>query len=277
MIWLLGFAVLAASVVLFFAADVITGLRVKVRELEKELARLEKECAEESALSLREVVVFTNDGHDYPVVIDMSLCDKFAAEFLLNSGHALIAEKAHDKLPWPLGSISYGEIVSIEVRMPSAWRLRATERCLVFDNGRIVWLRWGELVRSLMRDLAFPFVTPKPLTPEEFAMLIDGDLRAERVAAWAEYKNSNDTRDCRGLDYREFFQRIRECLDESELVFKKLMQRPTLRQFMREVLPGTSIPVLELLKTDKGMEQVRAYIEAVRAAGTTYLESVAKT
>lgn len=272
-----GWFVAAAAIVLVvIAANIITGLRAKVRGLEKELARLEKECAEESALSLREVVVFTNDGHDYPAVIDMNLCDKFGAEFLANSGHALIAEKAHDKLPWPLKNISYGEIVSIEVRMPCAWRLRATERCLVFDNGRIAWSRWGELVRSLMRDLAFPFLTPKPLTPEEFAMLIDGHLRAECVAAWAEYKNSNDTRDPWGLDYCEFFQRIRDCLDAIACGWKKLMQSPTTRQFMREALPGTTTPVLELLKTDEGYARVRAYIDAVSAAGTIYLESAAK-
>lgn len=277
MIWLLGFGAITVSVVLFFAVSVITGLRAKVRGLEKERDELEKEYAEVSALSLRELAVWTNDGHYYPTVIDMELCDKFAGEFLSKSEHALIAEKAHHKLPWPLENISYGEIKEIAVRTPDAWRLRSRDdRRLTFVEGRILWLRWGELVRSLMRDLAFPFVTPKPLTSEEFAMFIDGHLCAESVAAWAEYKNSNDTRDPWGLDYCEFFKRLRQCLDESEPVFMKLMQRPTLRQFMREMLPGTTTPVLELLKTDEGYAQVRAYIKAVRAAGTLYPESAAK-
>lgn len=237
-------------------------------ELKRKLALFEKDCTElqqVSAMSLREVVVFTNDGHDYSEVIDMELCDKFAAEFLLNSGHALIPEKAHHRLPWPLGSISYGEIREVDVRLPVAWRLRSRDdRRLMFADGCILWLRWGELVRSLMRDLAFN--PAKPLTPEEFAMLIDGDLRAEYVAAWAGYKESTGSH-----NYRDLFERLRRCLDESEPVFKKLMQRPTLRQFVREVLPGTTTPVLELLKTEEGYAQVHAYIDTVSAAGTTHL------
>lgn len=119
-------------------------------------------------------------------------------------------------------------------------------------KGRILWSRWGTLVRSLRRDLALH--PHEPLTPSEFALLIGDKLDGRTVVAW----HANERISTHY--YEPQFLRLRAAVDAMHTHWILAYRHPPLHEFVRGDLPGTEIPVLKLLKTDEGAAQVMNYI-----------------
>lgn len=123
-----------------------------------------------------------------------------------------------------------------------------------FPNGRILWSRWGTLVKSLRRDLALHLHVP--LTASEFALLIGDELDGHIVVQWLRNERMS------AAHYEPQFLRLRKALDAMYLSWPLVHRHPAAWKFIRGKLPGEDVFVLELLKTDEGAAQVMRYIAA---------------
>lgn len=121
-------------------------------------------------------------------------------------------------------------------------------------KGRIIWSRWGCLVRSLRRDLALH--PHEPLTASEFALLIGDKLDGRTVAQWLANERMS------AAIYEPQFLRLRRALDAMRFYWILAHRHPVAWEFVRGKLPGSDAFVLELLKTDEGAAQVMDYIAA---------------
>lgn len=195
--------------------------------------------------------VIARDGTKYDEFMDVGRCVRLL-KHLRQHGVKLFSESC-EVLPLGVVGPSCRDIAEVRV-WGKRWvaSLRNGGYACYLPKSRILWSRWGALVRSLRRDLAL--LPHTPMTPSEFALLIGDKLNGRTVVAW----HANERISIR--HYESQFLRLRATVDAMHTHWILAYRHPPLHEFVRGDLPGTEIPVLKLLKTDEGAAQVMNYI-----------------